>query len=53
MIGSGSRRETVTLAPQGDNSLQGDAKSPVTAGATITLTIKTADGQSGQAKFKK
>ena len=53
MIASGSTRETVTLAPQGENSLQGDAKSPVAAGATITLTIKTAEGQSGQAKFKK
>ncbi|MBX9821676.1 hypothetical protein [Afipia birgiae] len=53
LIASGSTRETVTLAPQGENSLQGDAKSPVTAGATITLTIKTAEGQSGQAKFKK
>ena len=53
LIASCSARETVTLAPQGENSLQGDAKGPVPAGATITLTIKTAEGQSGQAKFKK
>ena len=53
LIASGSARETVTLSPQGENSLQGDAKGPVTAGATITITIKTAEGQSGQAKFKK
>jgi len=53
LIVSGSGRETVTLVPQGENSLKGDAKNPVAAGATITLTIKTAEGKSGQAKFKK
>lgn len=53
LIASGSARETVALAPQGENSLKGEAKNPVPAGATITLTIKTAEGKSGQAKFKK
>jgi len=53
LITSGSARETVALAPQGENSLKGDAKNPIPAGATITLTIKTAEGKSGQAKFKK
>lgn len=53
LIISGSGRETVTLTPQGENSLKGDAKNPIAAGATITLTIKTAEGKSGQAKFKK
>ncbi|MGJ4899154.1 hypothetical protein ACQR2B_29285 [Bradyrhizobium oligotrophicum] len=53
LITSGSARETVTLAPQGENSLKGDAKNPVPANATVTLTIKTAEGKSGQAKFKK
>jgi len=53
LIVGGSGRETVTLAPQGDNSLKGDAKSPIPSGATITLTIKTAEGKSGQVKFKK
>lgn len=52
IAGSGGR-ETVTLTPQGENSLKGDAKNPIAAGATITLTIKTAEGKSGQAKFKK
>lgn len=52
IVGSGGR-ETVTLAPHGENSLKADAKSPIAAGATITLTIKTAEGKSGQAKFKK
>lgn len=53
LIAGGSVRETVTLAPQGENSLKGDAKATIPAGATITLTIKTAEGKSGQAKFKK
>lgn len=53
LIAGGPARETVTLSPQGENSLKGDAKNPIPAGATITLTIKTAEGKSGQAKFKK
>ncbi|MBR0753504.1 hypothetical protein JQ604_15050 [Bradyrhizobium jicamae] len=53
LIAGGPARETVTLAPQGENSLNGEAKNPIPAGATITLTIKTAEGKSGQAKFKK
>jgi hypothetical protein len=53
LVSGGSSRETVTLAPQGENSLKGEAKNPIPAGATITLTIKTAEGKSGQAKFKK
>lgn len=53
LIVSGGGRETFQLAPQGENSLKGDAKSPIAAGATITVTIKTAEGKSGQAKFKK
>lgn len=53
LIAGGSGRETVTLAPQGENSLKGEAKTPIAAGATITLTIKTAEAKSGQAKFKK
>ena len=53
LITGGPGRETVPLAPQGENSLKGEAKSPIPAGATITLTIKTAEGKSGQVKFKK
>lgn len=52
LITGGSTRETVTLAPQGENSLKGETKNPIPAGATITLTIKTAEGKSGQVKFK-
>src|SRR6202171_1754246 len=43
LIISGAGRETVALAPQGENSLKGDAKSAIPAGATITLTIKSAE----------
>lgn len=53
LIVSGAGRETVTLMPVGENSLKADAKSPIPAGATVTLTIKTAEGKSGQVKFKK
>ena len=53
LITGGSGRETVTLAPQGENSLKGEAKNPIPAGAAITLTIRTAEGKSGQAKFNK
>jgi hypothetical protein len=47
----GAERETVALAPSGEASLKGDATRPV-AGAAITVTLKTAAGKSGQAKFK-
>lgn len=53
LVSGGDGRETVALAPQGENSLKGDAKNPIPPGATITLTIKTAEGKSGQVKFKK
>lgn len=53
LIAGGAGRETVTLAPQGENSLRGDAKNPIAASATITLTIKTAEKKSGQVKFKR
>ena len=53
LVVNGSSRETLSLTPQGENSLKGDAKNPIAPGTTITLTIKTADGKSGQVKFKK
>ena len=51
LVVRGSERETVTLAPSGENALKGDAKKPV-AGAAVTVTLKTAAGKSGQARFK-
>jgi hypothetical protein len=53
LVAGGAVRETVTLTPEGENSLKGDAKNPIPDGATIILTIKTAAGKSGQVKFKK
>ena len=53
LIVSGASREPLTLMPSGENSLKGDAKKPIPPDATITLTIKTAEGKSGQVKFKK
>ena len=52
LVVSGADRETVTLAPAGENALQGDTKKPVAKGAAISVTIKTAAGKSGQARFK-
>ncbi len=52
VAGSGGR-ETVTLEPSGENALKGASKSKISADSAITLTIKTAEGKSGQAKFKK
>jgi hypothetical protein len=53
LVTGSTGRETVALTPQGENSLKGDAKNPIPPGATITLTIKTAEGESGQVKFKR
>jgi hypothetical protein len=47
----GPERETVALVPAGEATLTGEAKKPV-AGAAITVTLKTAAGKSGQARFK-
>jgi hypothetical protein len=53
LVSGGNGRETIALTPDGENSLKGDAKNPIPPGATITLTMKTAEGKSGQVKFKK
>jgi hypothetical protein len=53
LIVSGANRETVNVAPFGDSSLKGDAKNPIASGAAITLTLKTAAGKTGQARFKR
>ena len=51
LVVRGSERETVTLAPSGESALKGEAKKAA-AGAAITVTLKTATGKSGQARFK-
>ncbi len=53
MIASGGREGNGNARRSGENSLKGEAKKDIAAGATVTLTIKTAEGKSGQAKFKK
>jgi hypothetical protein len=53
LIVSGPNREPLNLRQSGENGLKGDAKKPIPPDATITLTIKTAEGRSGQVKFKK
>ena len=52
LITSGTGRETLSLTPSGENSLKGDAKSAIGSGTTITLTIKTSEGKSGQVKYR-
>jgi len=52
LVVTGSERETINLSPAG-NAMKGEAKKPVAPNAAITLMLKTAEGKSGQAKFKK
>jgi hypothetical protein len=52
LVVRGPERETVPLAPAAENALKGDAKKAVGSGATVTVTLKTAAGKSGQARFK-
>jgi len=52
LIVLGADRETLTLSPSGENALKGDAKKTIGKGAAISITVKTAAGKSGQAKFK-
>jgi hypothetical protein len=52
LIVRGSERETLTLAPSGQNALKADSKKPVGPGAGVTVTLKTASGKTGQARFK-
>lgn len=53
LVVSGSKRETITLAPSGDNALKGEAKDPIAPNATMTLMVKTNVGKTGQARFKR
>ena len=52
LVVRGSERETVALAPSGESALKGDAKKPAGKGATISVTLKTSAGKTGQARFK-
>ena len=50
LVVSGADRETLTLAIFGEHALKGETKKPIAKGATVTVTIKTAAGKSGQAR---
>ncbi|TWT11492.1 hypothetical protein [Reyranella sp. CPCC 100927] len=51
LVVTGANRETVVLAPSGENALKGDAKATIGSGAAITVIVKTAAGKSGQARY--
>lgn len=53
LVVAGADRETVTLTVEGENALKGELKKPIPANATISVTLKTPAGKSGQARFKK
>jgi hypothetical protein len=52
LVSAGSERETLSLAPEGENVLKGQVKEPLSPGATVSVTLKTAAGKSGQVRFK-
>lgn len=52
LVTAGSDRETLNLAPEGENLLKGQTRKPIAAGATISVTLKTAAGKTGQVRFK-
>ena len=51
LLTSGSDRETLPLVTSG-TALKAEAKSDIAKGASVSVTLKTADGKSGQARFK-
>lgn len=52
LVTAGSERESLSLAPHGENALKGEAKKPIVVGSTISITLRTAAGNSGQVRFK-
>ena len=53
LVVSGANRETVTLTVEGESALKGELKKPIAPNATVSVTLKTPAGKSGQARFKK
>jgi len=51
LLTAGSERETLPLTASG-HTLKGEAKADIAKGTSVSITLKTADGRSGQAKFK-
>jgi len=52
LVVAGSKQETVNLAVSGESALAGTTKNPVGAGSAVTVMLKTAEGKSGQARYK-
>jgi len=52
LVSAGGERETLNLAPEGNNMLSGQTKKEIKSGATISVTLKTAAGKTGQVRFK-
>jgi hypothetical protein len=53
LISTGADREMVILSSSGQNALIGKARQIIPEGATISVTLRTAAGVSGQVRFKK
>lgn len=51
LLTSGGARETLPLVVDG-TAMKAEAKGDVAKGAAVSVTLKTADGKSGQVKFK-
>jgi len=51
LLTAGGERETLPLTASG-HTLKGEAKADIPKGASVSITLKTAEGKSGQAKFK-
>jgi hypothetical protein len=52
LVVNGPDRETIKLEPTGDNMLKGEVKKAIARNTQITVMIKTAEGKSGQVRFK-
>lgn len=52
LISTGADREMVILSSSGQNALIGKAKQIIPEGATISVTLRTAAGVSGQVRFR-
>jgi hypothetical protein len=51
LLSTGGERETLPLTAAG-NVLTGEAKADIAKGASVSITLKTTGGKSGQARFK-
>jgi nitrogen fixation protein FixH len=52
LVVAGANKETVTLAVSGENALAGTTKNAIATGSAVTVMLKTAEGKTGQARYK-